>query len=441
MTRAQPPTATESYPVSHVQSNDHWQLRALDALSCGYNRLVVASLDNVRSFAPFVVSHASADVTTIAAGITVRGGDNSEANRLRLAAQSREHLLERFAKIVTDLARSQRELLSSKVPGGMSPLHAVAQVQLYEPQQECEVAGVHDATFLEATFALTDRVLMAAGITGFSSLDASGLGGQFQQTVTFGDGRTVLHGVRVAEEIDELLADFKADAVHARLEQERRKVMELRRHEQARGRALPPEHDRTFAASANPAAMRAIDAQSGPATSAGERALTGDPREEEPAGAPPTPAVDLAAFHALIESTEAIRDEIRGLRAAAATGGDGEGETKSCGGDDGAADQRSPAMSAAVRRAGASLEWVRVGRPELGPAESAAERYTRAEYDYIRENDCPAYRAETGEPIQAPAWQTWARYIREYLRLSGGPANSPRAGRPTGRSIARAGQV
>jgi hypothetical protein len=96
----------------------------------------------------------------------------------------------------------------------------------------------------------------------------------------------------------------------------------------------------------------------------------------------------------------------------------------------------SNAMPDAVSRAGASLEWVRGERPDLMPPDGAGERYTRSQYDYIRENGCPAYETDSkGNPV-VPAWDTWSRYVRDYLRRTLGRVNTPRAGR-TGRSIVR----
>lgn len=97
-------------------------------------------------------------------------------------------------------------------------------------------------------------------------------------------------------------------------------------------------------------------------------------------------------------------------------------------------------MPEAVSRAGASLEWVRDERPDLMPPDGSEERYTRAQYDYLRENGCPAYEVDArGNPL-VPAWDTWARYVRDYLRRTLGRVNSPRAGR-TGRSIVRSRDI
>lgn len=99
-------------------------------------------------------------------------------------------------------------------------------------------------------------------------------------------------------------------------------------------------------------------------------------------------------------------------------------------------DDSNGGMSDAVRRAGASLEWVRRARPDLGPAPGSADRYTREQFDHIREHGGPSYPLDAGDRSTVPAWDTWSRYVREYLRLSDGRVNSPRRGR-TGRSVVR----
>ncbi|HED53819.1 MAG TPA: hypothetical protein ENJ00_06420, partial [Phycisphaerales bacterium] len=50
------------------------------------------------------------------------------------------------------------------------------------------------------------------------------------------------------------------------------------------------------------------------------------------------------------------------------------------------ADPPLPKMNDAVRRAGASLEWVRRERPDLAPNATSKERYTRKQYNFIREH-------------------------------------------------------
>lgn len=93
-------------------------------------------------------------------------------------------------------------------------------------------------------------------------------------------------------------------------------------------------------------------------------------------------------------------------------------------------------MNDAVRRAGESLEWVQRERPDLAPGPTTKERYTREQYDHIREHGGP-YPLDGHNRNTVPAWDTWSRYVREYLRLTEGRVNFPRRGR-TGRSLVRA---
>jgi hypothetical protein len=94
-----------------------------------------------------------------------------------------------------------------------------------------------------------------------------------------------------------------------------------------------------------------------------------------------------------------------------------------------------PKMNDAVRRAGESLEWVQRERPELAPGPTTKERYTREQYDHIREHG-GLYPLDDHNRTTVPAWDTWSRYVREYLRLTEGRVNFPRRGR-TGRSLVR----
>jgi hypothetical protein len=93
-------------------------------------------------------------------------------------------------------------------------------------------------------------------------------------------------------------------------------------------------------------------------------------------------------------------------------------------------------MTDAVRRAGASLGWVRRERPDLGPVPGSAERYNREQFEYIREHGGPSYPLDANDRSTVPAWDTWSRYVREFLRLSDGRVNSSRRGR-TSRSAVR----
>lgn len=85
-----------------------------------------------------------------------------------------------------------------------------------------------------------------------------------------------------------------------------------------------------------------------------------------------------------------------------------------------------------VQKAAASLEWARTQNPQS----DSTERFTRADYNYIRENECPAY-----EGVDLPSFESWRRYLREYFRLTEGPSNTPRSGREAGRSIVREDEI
>lgn len=97
-------------------------------------------------------------------------------------------------------------------------------------------------------------------------------------------------------------------------------------------------------------------------------------------------------------------------------------------------------MNDAVRRAGASLEWVRRERPDLAPDATSKERYTREQYGHIREHCGLAYPLDENDRSPVPVWETWSRYVREYLRLTDGQVNFPRRGR-TGRSLVRPDEI
>ncbi len=156
--------------------------------------------------------------------------------------------------------------------------------------------------------------------------------------------------------------------------------------------------------------------------------------ESDEANPTPTP-VSLANSE---ELAAAFRDAlIPGLiealkgNAGAYKGSSSESEARS--GD--RTDPPIPKMNDAVRRAGESLEWVQRERPELAPGPSTKERYTREQYDHIREHGGP-YPLDDHNRTTVPAWDTWSRYVREYLRLTEGRVNFPRRGR-TGRSLVR----
>lgn len=116
------------------------------------------------------------------------------------------------------------------------------------------------------------------------------------------------------------------------------------------------------------------------------------------------------------------------------------GQTESGEGSRNDADPPVPTMNDAVRRAGASLEWVRRERPDLAPEASSKERYNREQHKHIREYCGLAYPLDENDRSTVPVWETWSRYIREYLRLTDGRVNFPRRGR-TGRSLVRPDEI
>jgi len=105
-------------------------------------------------------------------------------------------------------------------------------------------------------------------------------------------------------------------------------------------------------------------------------------------------------------------------------------------GSRGGQNKDSAPMPEAILRAGASLEWVRRERDDLLPPVGSKERYTQAQYDHLAEHGCESYPPDARGKPTVPNWDTWSRYVREYLRLTDGRVNSTRRGR-TGRSLAR----
>jgi len=106
-------------------------------------------------------------------------------------------------------------------------------------------------------------------------------------------------------------------------------------------------------------------------------------------------------------------------------------------GDGVAAAEPPPDMKPAVRRAGASFEKVEVEQPDLSPPANSPVRYTERQWAYIRDHYDEIYPPDASGNTTIPAYETWGRYVREYLRLTEGPKNSPRGGRPLGRSVVR----
>lgn len=94
-----------------------------------------------------------------------------------------------------------------------------------------------------------------------------------------------------------------------------------------------------------------------------------------------------------------------------------------------------PAGRAAVR-ALASLYWVQTEMPRLSPPESGPKKYDLKQWEYIREHECPAYKADDGGWLAPPSFKSWCRYIRLALAEEDSPKASPRAGRQYGSSVA-----
>ena len=110
-------------------------------------------------------------------------------------------------------------------------------------------------------------------------------------------------------------------------------------------------------------------------------------------------------------------------------------------GDEDAGHEPLRKMKSSVRLAGASFEWVEREKPELSPPANASTRYCRAQWSYIREHYDKIYSLDKHNKSTIPAFKTWGRYVREYLRLKDGPKNSPRAGRSHGGSIVRPDEI
>lgn len=102
------------------------------------------------------------------------------------------------------------------------------------------------------------------------------------------------------------------------------------------------------------------------------------------------------------------------------------------------ADRPVDALSTAIVKAGISLEWVRRKRPDLTPGDDDKKPYTRGQYEYVRDYDCPSYPDDDCSGSTVPSWETWSRYVRQYRMVTEGSRQSPRSGRPTGASIAKA---
>lgn len=144
-----------------------------------------------------------------------------------------------------------------------------------------------------------------------------------------------------------------------------------------------------------------------------------------------------AAFRDLVvpAMAEALRGAKRSPSAPASktpTGAAGNG-----GNGDGDANEQWPDMKPAVRRAGASFEKVEAEQPDLSPPANSPVRYIERQWQYIRDHYDEIYPPDASGNTTMPAFETWGRYVREYLRLTEGSRNSPRGGRPLGRSVVK----
>lgn len=90
-------------------------------------------------------------------------------------------------------------------------------------------------------------------------------------------------------------------------------------------------------------------------------------------------------------------------------------------------------------RAAESYEWVCAERPDLTPAPPA--KYSRKQWQYIRDNNCPAYADDDENAQPVPAFETWKRQVRAGQRDDSTPKAIPRAGREHGRSIVPHDQI
>lgn len=99
--------------------------------------------------------------------------------------------------------------------------------------------------------------------------------------------------------------------------------------------------------------------------------------------------------------------------------------------------QNMPPLPRRVARAGASYESsIRQDLDGVGQCADEAARM-RLLYSKLQTDGCDAYDDET--PL--PDFDTWSRYVREYLRLTTGSRRSPRSAREIGGSIVRANEI
>lgn len=99
----------------------------------------------------------------------------------------------------------------------------------------------------------------------------------------------------------------------------------------------------------------------------------------------------------------------------------------------GSADGDGIKMPTRIARAGASWEWVCAKHPSESSDAPEGLPYTIAQHRIISSEGCNAYSEES--PV--PDFHTWARYVREYIRLKTGRSRTARPGRPDGKSVIR----
>jgi hypothetical protein len=87
------------------------------------------------------------------------------------------------------------------------------------------------------------------------------------------------------------------------------------------------------------------------------------------------------------------------------------------------ADRVNDRMPMYVKKAGLSFEWVCGEYPELVPVDPKHGCCTEAQYRKIKNGGCPAYEGANG-PV--PDFDTWRRYVREYVKKSSGSSPKDR---------------
>ena len=102
-------------------------------------------------------------------------------------------------------------------------------------------------------------------------------------------------------------------------------------------------------------------------------------------------------------------------------------------------DEKDRMSRPSFKRAAASYEWVCSHRPDLIPP--PPQKYSHAQWEFIKEHGCPAYEDANGREISVPSFDTWRRQICGGLRDPSSPKTSPRAGRKHGSSIVRLDQI